>query len=268
MWKDKYHEWVENEQLAENLKSELEQLTNEKEIEDRFYRYLEFRMGGMCGELGVGTNRINQYTIQRVALGLARYIEQQGEKAKRAGVVIAYDNRFFSKEFAQWPARILASCGIKCYLSDTMRPTPELSFLVREWQAFAGVMITASHNSKEYNGFKVYGSDGGQITLETAQELLTILKPITYELTIETQPLAEYCSKKLIILFGEEADQLCLKQLISVTQQPQMVQEYGEQLRIAYTPLHGTGEVLIKQGFTQIGLKKFSILKEQADSDQ
>lgn len=267
MWKDKYREWSENEQLAGNLKNELKQLTNEKEIEDRFYRYLEFGTGGMRGELGVGTNRINQYTIQRVALGLARYIEQQGVKAKQAGVVIAYDNRFFSKEFAQWTASVLASCGIKCYLSDAMKPTPELSFLVREWQAFAGVMITASHNPKEYNGFKVYGSDGGQITLETAQELLAILKSITNELTIEIQSLAEYCSKKQIVFFGKEADQLYLKQLLSVTQQPQMIQEHGEQLRIAYTPLHGTGEVLIKQGFAQIGFNNFSILKEQADGD-
>lgn len=266
-WQEKYQEWQKFSQLDEALKDELAAVKTDVELEDRFYRYLEFGTGGMRGELGAGTNRINEYTIKRVALGLAQYIKEEGEKACNQGVVISFDNRRKSAEFAEWTARILASQGIHVYLSDRLRPTPELSYLVRHYQAFAGVMITASHNPKQYNGFKVYGSDGGQITLETAQRLMTLLEDIQNELTVQAAPKENYETSGLIQVFSEEADQWYLKELESVLQDPQLVATEGENLSIIYTPLHGTGKELIKKAFHQFGFSGLKIVADQENPD-
>ncbi|WP_077318798.1 phospho-sugar mutase [Virgibacillus proomii] len=265
-WKEKYLEWSVNEEVITEFKKELTS-SDDQELEDRFYRYLEFGTGGMRGELGVGINRMNSYSIRRVSTGLAKYILSKGEEAKEAGVVIAYDNRYQSDSFAEWTARILASYGIKVFLSDEMRPTPELSFLVRSYQAFSGVMITASHNPANYNGFKVYGSDGGQITLETAETLMSILGQITNELEITAEPLEYYIAKGFVIVFGEEADEKYLKKLSFVTQDQQLMNTYGEKLNVVYTPLHGTGLDLVFKGLTAAGVKHLFVVKEQADGD-
>lgn len=249
------------------LKNELTSIEESEEVEDHFYQYLEFGTGGMRGELGVGTNRINHYTIMRVALSLAIYIDEKGLEAKKSGVVISYDNRLFSKEFAKISAKVLASKKIKVYLSDRMRPTPELSFLVRKLEATAGIMITASHNPKEYNGFKVYDSDGGQITLETANILMEILDGITNELEIQTDSLEDYIHNGLVAYLGRESDKWYLEQLDRVSQQKKILHEYGNLLSISYTPLHGTGEYLICNGLKQSGFSNINILKEQADGD-
>ena len=229
-WQEKLQEWQNFEDLDLDLKNELDQVTSPVDLEDRFYRYLEFGTGGMRGELGVGTNRINNYTIKRVALGLAGYIEEKGITACQRGVVISYDNRHKSREFAQWTARILASYGIKVFLSDKLRPTPELSYLVRHYHAFAGVMITASHNPKQYNGFKVYGSDGGQITLETAKRLMSILENITNEFTITAKSQSYYEENELITIFSGEVDQWYVEELKAVIQNQNLVAKESKKL--------------------------------------
>lgn len=266
-WQEKYQEWLNDPQLDMGLKAELTTVSDEADLADRFYQYLEFGTGGMRGEIGAGTNRINMYTIKRVSLGLARYINENGIEAAKQGVVISYDNRQFSNEFAQWTARILASQGIKVYLSDELRPTPELSFLVRKFNAFSGVMITASHNPKQYNGFKVYGADGGQITLDTANRLMTLLGEIKDELQIDADRLEDYQKQGLVKVFSSEVDELYLEQLTAVIQDPQMVKEFGGQLNVVYTPLHGTGKVLIEKAFQRFGLSNLTVVSEQAMPD-
>lgn len=265
-WKEKLEEWRSFAELDQALKK---RLSNDREetLQDQFYRYLEFGTGGMRGELGAGINRMNVYTIKRVALGLALYIKNQGLEAMAQGVVISYDNRHQAQLFAEWTARILASKDIRVYLSDKLRPTPELSFLVREYQAFSGVMITASHNPKEYNGFKVYGQDGGQITLETAAQLMDILASITNELEISAKPLQKYLDTGKVCLFSVEADKAYIKQLQTVIQDQTFVREYGAQLRIVYSPLHGTGMNLIQKALTQFGFMDFIAVPEQIVND-
>lgn len=258
---------MKDDNLTPDLKDELSLIENKAELSDRFYKYLEFGTGGMRGEIGVGTNRINQYTIKRVSLALGKYLKKQDELNLKAGVVIAYDNRYYSLEFAEWTAKTLASIGIKVYLSDCMRPTPELSFLVRNYQAAAGVMITASHNPKNYNGFKIYGSDGGQITLKTAKSIQSILEKIDNELLITTDALEVYINRHLIQYFGQSADDLYLEQLVAVSENRDNDKKYGEQISILYTPLHGTGEILMTKGLKNLGFHNFKVVREQADGD-
>lgn len=260
-WQRKYQEWLDYPSLEANLKDQLLALSDPAVIEEHFYDYLAFGTGGMRGELGVGINRINDYTIKRAALGLARYVQKA--HAEQQGVVISFDNRHGSKRFAEWTARVLASQGIRVYLSDQLRPTPQLSFLVRYYKAFAGVMITASHNPKQYNGFKVYASDGGQITLGTAEELMGILASIQNELMIEADLLSTYVEQQLIDIFGKEVDALYLDQLIQVAQNPERIRHFGSQLSMVYTPLHGTGNVLIQKAFQRLGFTNLRTVKEQ-----
>ncbi|BCA84502.1 phosphoglucomutase [Enterococcus saigonensis] len=266
-WQEKLQEWQNFVALDLDLQNELEQVSKQSDLEDRFYRYLEFGTGGMRGELGAGTNRINNYTIKRIALGLARYIKENGPNACQSGVVISYDNRHKSAEFAEWTARILASCGIKVFLSDMLRPTPELSYLVRHYRAFAGVMITASHNPKQYNGFKVYGSDGGQITLKTAKRLMDILENITNELQITAKSRSYFEKNEMITVFSEDADQGYIEELKNVIQNKQLVSKEGKNLAIIYTPLHGTGKVLIKKAFATFGFDNLRLVLAQQEPD-
>lgn len=264
-WQEKYQEWRTEPQLDLDMKEQLRMLSDPAMLEDRFYDYLSFGTGGMRGELGVGINRMNSYTIRRVALGLATYIQE--ENGSQQGVVIAFDNRHGSKEFAEWTARVLASQEIRVYLSDQLRPTPELSFLVRYYKAFAGVMVTASHNPKQYNGFKVYGSDGGQITLATAERLMAILKSSQNELTIEADSLISYVDKGLVHIFGEEVDDRYLDELENVIQDQKKVRQFGSKLSVVYTPLHGAGNHLMQKAFQRIGLTNLHIVEEQAVPD-
>ncbi len=266
-WVERYQLWENDDTLDDRLREELEKINDAKLLEDMFNRYLEFGTGGMRGKMGPGTNRINRYTIQRVALGLAKYIEHQGSQTMKMGVVLSFDNRQNSALFAELTSRILISHHIKVYLSDEMRPTPQLSFLVRHYNAYAGVMITASHNPKEYNGFKVYGRDGGQITLETANELMSILDNITDELSIQSLSFTECKKSTLYHEISKEADEAYLEQLESVVQSPSMIQEAGSSIDIIYTPLHGTGAKLIMGSFSKFGYKNVQLIKEQADGN-
>lgn len=266
-WVKKYNEWMHQPDLDARLKKELLLIEKESEKEDRFYDYLAFGTGGIRGQLGVGTNRMNIYTIKRTAKGLAQFIADQGVEAMKAGVVIGYDNRYQSREFAEWTARVLASAGVHVSLMARMCPTPELAFLVRELHTFAGVMITASHNPGDYNGFKVYGNDGGQITLEMAGELSKLLSAIDDELTIKADSLISYILAGDVDLLDEQADALYLKCLAEVSQNKELAKQAGSQLSILYTPLHGTGEALITKGLAHAGFTHLTVLASQADGD-
>ncbi len=266
-WKKKYTEWIQFEQLSENLKQELDTLNDKKELEERFYRYLEFGTGGMRGELGVGTNRINIYTVRRVTLGLAEYLLKTDKDAASKGVVISYDSRHFSKEFAEETAFVLADKGIKVFLSDELRPTPLLSFLVREFGAAAGVMITASHNPSSYNGYKIYGEDGGQITQDTANHISKLLNEIENELFITGGELESFIKSEKVVIFSKEVDQLYLAQVTKVLKKPQIIEKSAMDFKIVYSPLHGTGLKLVESALRENGFKNLKIVKEQAIPD-
>lgn len=266
-WKKKYTEWIQFEQLSENLKQELDTLNDKKELEERFYRYLEFGTGGMRGELGVGTNRINIYTVRRVTLGLAEYLLETDKDAASKGVVISYDSRHFSKEFAEETAFVLADKGIKVFLSDELRPTPLLSFLVREFGAAAGVMITASHNPSSYNGYKIYGEDGGQITQDTANHISKLLNEIENELFITGGELESFIKSEKVVIFSKEVDQLYLAQVTKVLKKPQIIEKSAMDFKIVYSPLHGTGLKLVESALRENGFKNLKIVKEQAIPD-
>ena len=265
MWKEKCEEWSVDPALNPDFKSQLATMVDLKEMEDRFYKYLDFGTGGMRGEIGVGINRINEYTIKRVALGLAKYVVESN--GTEACVVISYDNRHLSKEFAEWTACVLASNKIKVFLSDRLRPTPELSFMVRELQACAGVMITASHNPKQYNGFKVYGADGGQITLETADRLTDILTTITNELMIQTPSLSHFLTEQQVEYVTEEMDEKYLTHLMQVTQNKEKVKKHGAEVSIVYTALHGAGNHLMQEACQKIGFSNVHVVAKQALPD-
>lgn len=264
IWEEKYLEWLNNPKLSSSDQAELMKLDNE-EKKDYFYKYLDFGTGGMRGKIGLGTNRINEYTVKRVSQALATYLKQTTEKKPK--VVILYDNRFYSKEFANYAAQVFASNGILAYLSDSMRPTPQLSFLVRELEADAGIMITASHNPKEYNGYKIYDQSGGQITLEIADNLTKLLAEITNELELSFMSLADCLEQKKIILLNDEVDSLYIKRVKQIVQDKEKVKNRGASMNILYTPLHGSGEQLIKQSFQALGFTQLKILEEQADGD-
>jgi len=203
-WKKKAEKWLSHMQLDLELRSILEQQNAEKLLENQFYRNLEFGMGGMRGEIGPGTNRMNIYTVRKATEGLAQYMEEQGEEAKQRGVVIAYDSRHKSVEFALEAAKTLGKHGIKAYIFEELRPTPELSFAVRYLHAFAGVVITASHNPPEYNGFKLYGEDGSQITPFAAERIIHYIDAVEDELLIEVASPAELLEQGLLTYIGDE----------------------------------------------------------------
>jgi phosphoglucomutase len=211
----------------------------------------------MRGEIGPGTNRMNTYTIRRAASGLATYIEKQGEEAKKRGVVIAYDSRHKSKEFALESALTLGARGIQTYLFHELRPTPELSFAVRHLQAYSGIVITASHNPPEYNGFKVYGPDGGQLPPGPADELVRYVNEIEDELQINVAVEDELKKSGLLHIIGDEIDDAYNQQLLTIIVQPDLIKKYGDQVKIVFTPLHGASNspvrrVLKSSGFTNV----------------
>ncbi|MGO2100549.1 phospho-sugar mutase [Vagococcus salmoninarum] len=265
-WQKNLHSWQKNPYLPTVLQKALLELT-EDELADHFYRDLEFGTGGMRGKLGVGTNRLNELTIRRVSIGLAKYICSQGKAAQQKGIVISYDNRHCSAIFAKETADILASFQIKVYLSDKMRPTPELSFAVRKYQAAAGVMITASHNPANYNGFKVYNNEGCQITLEAAEAISNLMPEFVASNYHLFQPVPEEQSRLWISYFGMEIDQTYLEAIKGVNQRPDFLLQSGNELSIIYTPLHGTGQDLTLGALKQAGFTNVELVEAQADGD-
>ncbi|WP_078549327.1 phospho-sugar mutase [Litchfieldia alkalitelluris] len=261
-WLEKYDLW----ESASNLDAEIKKLlletkNNPKELEDCFYKDLEFGTGGMRGEIGPGTNRMNLYTVRKASEGLAKFIEDAGEDAKKQGVVIAYDSRHKSPEFAMEAAKTLATHGIQTYVFNELRPTPELSFAVRHLNAFSGIVVTASHNPPEYNGYKVYGSDGGQLPPLEADEVIAKVNEIENELLIEVQDESTLKEAGLIKMIGEEIDSAYTEKLKTISLNPTLSKEVD--LHIVFTPLHGTANKPVRLGLEALGYENIKVVEEQ-----
>ncbi|REJ08812.1 phospho-sugar mutase [Halobacillus trueperi] len=262
MWKNDYNRWKEFTELDADLASNLEELTSdEQSLEDAFYKNLEFGTGGMRGKLGPGTNRMNIYTVRKAAEGLATYVNDQG--LSNRGVAIAYDSRYMSKEFAVETARVLGHHGIPSYVFTSLRPTPELSFAVRHLNAAAGVVVTASHNPPEYNGFKAYNEDGGQLPPEQAEIMIDFVNKVENELKVEAADQQELEEKGLLRWIDDEVDAAYLEALKGVTVQPDIKKD----LSVVFTPLHGTARDLVEKGLEQSGFTSIHIVEEQAKPD-
>lgn len=261
-WKSVYTTWAGYQNLNGELRVLLEEMQqDEAKLEDAFYKNLEFGTGGMRGEIGAGTNRMNIYTVRKATAGLAQYISTFGEEAKGRGAVIAYDSRHKSPEFALEAAKTLATFGVKAYLFDELRPTPELSFAVRKLNAFAGIVITASHNPPEYNGYKVYGSDGAQLPPEAADQVISYVNAIESELDIQIKEAKDLKEQGLIEIIGEELDAAYNKELLTVPENPQLAEEID--VSLVFTPLHGTANKSVRRALQSLGYQNVHIVKEQ-----
>jgi phosphoglucomutase len=261
-WTEKYEQWKHHTNLDNEIKTLLDKIKdNPKQLEDCFYKNLEFGTGGMRGEIGPGTNRMNIYTVRKASEGLARYIQSFGEEAKKRGVAIAYDSRHKSPEFAMEAAKTLATHGIQTYVFDELRPTPELSFAVRYLNAFSGIVITASHNPPEYNGYKVYGEDGGQLPPKEADAVIEYVNQVENELLIEVEDEAVLKEKGLIKIIGDEIDQAYTNKLKTISLNPELSHEVD--VKIVFTPLHGTANKPVRRGLEALGYKNVVVVKEQ-----
>ncbi|MCM3595538.1 phospho-sugar mutase [Metabacillus idriensis] len=257
-----YQRWTSKTDLDSELRLLLSDLEdNDKAREDCFYKNLEFGTGGMRGEIGPGINRMNLYTVRKASEGLALYIDSFGEDAKKRGVAIAYDSRHKSPEFAMEAAKTLASHGIQTYVFEELRPTPELSFAVRYLNAFSGIVVTASHNPPEYNGYKVYGEDGGQLPPAAADEVIAKVNAIEDELSIQVKDEAELKAAGLIKMIGEEIDTAYTDKLVTISVNPELSKEVD--LNIVFTPLHGTANKPVRRGFEALGYKNVTVVSEQ-----
>lgn len=264
-WKDVVLKWESFEGLEDYLKTQLENFS-EKEKEEAFYAPLEFGTAGMRGIVGPGINRMNIYTVRQATEGLARLIETYGEEAKKRGVAIAHDSRHFSPEFALESAKVLVKHGIKAYVFEELRPTPELSYAVRHLHTFAGIMITASHNPAAYNGYKVYGEDGGQMPPKDADALTEYVRQVENPLAVDVVTKEELEQSALFEWIGETVDAAYLEEIKSVSVNPALLSNTKD-LSVVYTPLHGTGLMLTKRTLDQAGFTGLQIVSEQAVPD-
>ncbi|KMQ04813.1 phospho-sugar mutase [Bacillus cereus] len=263
-WKQEFDRWLSYAQLDAELKEQLENMKqDEKKIEDSFYKNLEFGTGGMRGELGAGTNRLNVYTVRKATKGLASFIEKLGEEAKKRGVVVAYDSRHKSPEFAMEVAATLGARGITTYVFESLRPTPVLSFTVRHLHTVSGIVLTASHNPPEYNGYKVYGEDGGQLPPKEADELISYVNAVEDELTVEVADVEQLKADGLLHIIGQEVDDAYAAELNNVIINKEMVQKVGKDLKIVFTPLHGTSNISVRRGLKEVGFTDVTVVKEQ-----
>ena len=260
----KYKEWINSKTISEEIKSELTSLKDEKEIEDRFYKDLDFGTAGLRGVIGAGTNRMNTYTVSKATQGYAMYLNNNFENPS---VAIAYDSRNMSEDFAKATALTFAANGVKVYLFESLRPTPMLSFTVRELNCSGGVVITASHNPKQYNGYKVYGQDGGQITDEGVHEILSYINNIDIFEDVKTISEEEAMEKGLLQYIGEDIDKVYIEKVKSLILRKELVNEKAKDLNIIYTPIHGSGLMPIKRVLTELGFENLSIVKEQENPD-
>ena len=265
-YQENYQKWVDFAELPDYLRQDLENM-DEKTKEDAFYTNLEFGTAGMRGLIGAGTNRINIYVVRQATEGLARLIESKGENEKERGVAIAYDSRHFSPEFAFESAAVLAKHGIKSYVFESLRPTPELSFAVRHLNCFAGIMVTASHNPAPFNGYKVYGEDGGQMPPHDADALTTYIRAIENPFAVEVADVEAEKASGLIEVIGEAVDVEYLKEVKDVNINPALIEEFGKDMKIVYTPLHGTGEMLARRALAQAGFDSVQVVEAQATAD-
>ena len=265
-YQENFKKWLDYAELPDYLRKELEGM-DEKTKEDAFYTNLEFGTAGMRGLIGAGTNRINIYVVRQATEGLARLIEEKGDEFKKRGVAIAYDSRHFSPEFAFESAAVLAKHGIKSYVFESLRPTPELSFAVRHLGTFAGIMITASHNPAPFNGYKVYGEDGGQMPPHDADALTDYIRAIENPFAIEVADVEAEKASGLIEVIGDAVDAEYLKEVKDVNINQKLIDEYGKDMKIVYTPLHGTGEMLARRALAQAGFDSVQVVEAQAVAD-
>lgn len=261
-----YNQWLESDYFDADTKKELENIKgNEKEIEDRFYTDLEFGTAGLRGIIAAGTNRINIYTVRRATFGLANYIiKNTTEEEKERGVVIAHDNRHMSREFCLEAANTLAACGIKAYIFDSLRTTPELSFAVRKLHTIAGIVITASHNPPEYNGYKVYWEDGAQVMPEIASAITTEVNAITDYSTI---PTIKDEQKDLVVMLDDKQDTAFIEAVKTQVIKTELVKKVGKEFKIVYTPLCGTGNVPVTRALAEVGFENVIVVPEEQNPD-
>ena len=261
-YKAKYEQWCQDPIFDQNTKEELKAIAgDEKEIEDRFYKDLSFGTGGLRGVIGAGTNRMNVYTVTKATQGLANYIKKQGGEDK--GVAIAFDSRHISVEFSEKAALCLNANGIKTYRFETLRPTPELSFALRELHCIAGIVVTASHNPPEYNGYKVYWEDGAQITAPKDKEIIAEVNAVTDFASIKMMDRAEAEEKGLFHVIGKEIDDRYMEELKKLVLSPDVIKEMADSLKIVYTPLHGTGNLPVRRVLKELGFTQVQVVPEQ-----
>ena len=261
-YKEQYDFWLSDAYFDEATKKELRDIAdNESEIEDRFYKDLEFGTGGLRGVIGAGTNRMNIYTVRKATQGLANYILKQGGQEK--GVAIAYDSRNMSPEFADEAALCLAANGIKAYVFDALRPTPELSFAIRELGCISGIVVTASHNPPEYNGYKAYWEDGAQVTAPKDKDIIEEVRAVTDYNDVKTMDKQEAMDKGLYQVIGKEIDDRYMEELKKQIIHPEVIKEMADDIKIVYTPFHGTGNVPVRRILSELGFKHVYVVPEQ-----
>ena len=261
-YQKRYQSWLDSPYFDQGTKDELKGIQNdEAQIQDRFYKDLEFGTGGLRGVIGAGTNRMNIYTVRKATQGLANYIISQGGQDK--GVAIAFDSRRMSQEFSREAALCLNANGIKTYRFDTLRPTPELSYTVRKLGCIAGIVVTASHNPPEYNGYKVYWEDGAQITAPRDKEIISQVNLVTDYAAVKTMALEDAVSAGLYLVPGEEIDRAYTEEIKKLALQPELIREMADQLKIVYTPLHGTGNLPVRRILSELGFTHVYVVPEQ-----
>lgn len=263
-FEESYKAWLSSETIDQATKDELKALTDQKEIEDRFYKNLEFGTGGLRGKIAAGSNRMNRYTVGKATQGLATYLVNNFENPSTA---IAYDSRNYSDVFAETAARVLAANGVKVYLFESLRPTPMLSFTVRHLKTDAGIVLTASHNPKEYNGYKVYGSDGGQVTDNAANEILGYINNIDIFNDVKIISREEAMEKGLLVYIGEDVDNAYYDKVETLVVNKQLVKDHASELKIIYTPIHGSGNIPVRTMLKRLGYTNVSVVKEQEKPD-
>ncbi|MUV37460.1 Phosphoglucomutase (alpha-D-glucose-1,6-bisphosphate-dependent) [Lentibacillus sp. JNUCC-1] len=267
-WQESYQRWSNFKQLEPALRTKLDDLAgNEPALEDAFYKELAFGTGGMRGVLGPGTNRMNLYTVRKAVAGLARYLNENCVNVKDRGVVVAYDSRYQSQAFAIETARVLGVYGIKTYIFKSLRPTPVLSFAVRHLGTAAGIMITASHNPPEYNGFKVYNEDGGQIVPAEAEDVIQCINSVESELEVPVLDQQEVEDKGLLNWIDSEVDDAYLEKLLQVSKLNETELQKSKKIGIVFTPLHGTAHKLVTEGLKQLNFSNVTVVEEQAEPD-
>ena len=259
-FEENYKAWLESNIIDVETKEELKALTDIKEIEDRFYKNLEFGTGGLRGKIAAGNNRMNTYTVGKATQGLATYLVKNFESPSAA---IAFDSRNYSDVFAETAARVLAANGVKVYLFESLRPTPMLSFTVRHLKTQAGIVLTASHNPKEYNGYKVYGSDGGQVTDNAANEILGYINETDIFSDVKMISKEEAVEKGLLVYIGEDVDNAYYEKVETLVVNKEMVKEKASELKIIYTPIHGSGNIPVRTMLKRLGYTNVHVVKEQ-----
>lgn len=262
MYKEKYNEWINSDIINEEIKNELRNIKDEKEIEDRFYKDLDFGTGGLRGIIGAGNNRMNVYTVSKATQGFANYLNESFENPS---VAVAYDSRNMSKEFATAAALTLCANGVKVFLYESLRPTPVLSFAVRHLNCKGGIVVTASHNPKQYNGYKVYDEFGGQVTDEKANKIISLVNDVKDFSMIKNMSEEEALNKGLLVYIGEDVDKAYIDEVKNLTIRKELVKEKAKDLKIIYTPIHGSGNIPVRRVLSELGYSNVKVVKEQEE---